>query len=132
MRCVFLSLLPISNEAKTMCRWSKEELKTREIRDNIPLRDLRKCGEDITTRDSTIRLNPAYRSTPKREVIPLSEQRPAPAPTPRQPIATAQPPGSAWVGLVMLGAGIGLLGWLIRSALHPKSNHRPAHQNPTE
>lgn len=113
-----------------MCRWSKEEFDTREIRDNIPFGDFRKCGEDIRPRDTIIRSAPDYRSTPEREVIPLSEQKPTPAP--EQPIATAQPPGSASVGLIMLGAGVGLFGWLIYSALHPKSNHQPAHQNPTE
>lgn len=113
-----------------MCRWSKEEFDNREIRDNIPFHDFRECGERMSTRDFVIRLNSDYRDTPEREVIPLSEQKPTPAQ--EQPIATAQPPGSASVGLIMLGAGVGLFGWLIRSALHPKSNHQPAHQNPTE
>lgn len=109
-----------------MCRWSKEELNTDEIRDNIPFRELRECGGTYA-RDVAIRGNPDLRSTPVREVTPQSEQQqPVIAQSPNLPadVATAKPTTSASVGLIVFGAGIGLLVWLVRSSLKPaKKSH---------
>lgn len=103
-----------------MCKWTKEDFDNNDVRATIPIYDFGDCGETITTYDIRVRAIARQRA---REETP-----PAPF-KPGNPLGVAPPPSTSAIGLLMFGAGVGLLIWLIRSVLHPK---QPAHQKPTE
>lgn len=105
-----------------MCKWTKEDFDNDQIRITIPISGFRDCGEEIKTSDIYLRAKASQSGT---------EQQPAPLASP-SPIETSSPTSTPAIGLLMFGAGVVLFGWLIRSALRPKNNHQPVHQNPTE
>lgn len=97
-----------------MCKWTKEDFAHKPTRDTIPFREFRECGESPTVIDLALRGNPKLKEH-LREESPTVEQ------SPQLPITvtSAQPTTSVSFGLIMFGAGIGLLVWLVRSTLKP-------------
>lgn len=121
-----------------MCKWTKEDFAVNATRFRIPFADFRECGVEIRALDVAFKFDhkvdleainagpypgengPFVNHQAKREQQQQqTEQQTEQVQEPVAVLAGSSPPifSAPTLGLVALGAGLGLLGWVVVSTL---------------